>query len=159
MKKTFEKASLLINSYAKEGLMLSMSKEDIEVLFRQGRFCFLFEGGELVACAGVTAEFPGGIYEFGSWAVRKDLVSKGYGLQVYHKVMSLDFLKGKKVIAFGNKNSSPIFEKVGMGEMPQSSLPKECFFPCKTCFCDKSLVLEGELCVDRVFLLKNPDKF
>lgn len=143
-------ASALMSLFAEMGLMLNQSVEILETIAAQGLLSVAVDESEkVVGTAAMTFSYPNGFSEFGGWAIASDHQKTGIG-----KELLLDLLKktkAKKIIAFGNSNSTPIFLKMGGKVLNQRRIHPEAFTPCQTCHCKgKEKLQDGQKCVDTI---------
>lgn len=88
--------------------------------------------GEVVGTAAYTQYYKDDIWEFGGWAVSEEFQHKGVGIKVIKKLFTEN--PHFKTIAFGNKNSGPLFESFGAEIIKDHSvLPEEAFELCNNC--------------------------
>lgn len=147
----------LINYYAEQGMMLSVTPDKLTAIAAQGLLGLICSGEAVLASAAVSFEFPNGHNEFGAWAVQPDLIKHGYGTKVMGGLFN-HIGPDRNYIAFGNANSAPIFKKLGAELYDHDefyTLEPEAFDPCKTCLCHgKELFGKGKRCADEIFNLK-----
>lgn len=126
-------AVAVVNGFYLQNLMLEAQMEQYQQLADQGRLAVIQnENGEVVATAGYTMTYPGDVWEFGGWAVKDGYQNQGLGKVVMEHLFAQN--PHGKVIAFGNKNSGPIFEKLGAVVVEGGfGLPEEVYGPCATC--------------------------
>lgn len=152
-------AATLINAYAEQGIMLEVTAEQLQLIAAQGLLALAIdEQQQVVGTAGITLVYPDGKMEFGGWSVQEDWKASGVGKQLLATLLGHSQLSDKNIIAFGNQNSGPIFQKLGAVVMDQSQVHQNAFVPCQACGCkDKDKLLPGQQCVDVIFDL-NPLK-
>ena len=143
-------ASALIGLYAEMGLMLKQSAETLMTFAAQGLLALAVDESENVVGTGaITFSYPNGFLEFGGWAIASSHQKTGVGKELF-----LDLLKktkAKKIIAFGNSNSTPIFLKMGGKVLDQRKMHPNAFIPCQTCNCNgKEKLIGGQQCVDTI---------
>lgn len=143
-------ASALIGLFAEMGLMLDQTVEILSAIAAQGLLALAVDKNEkVVGTAAITFKYPNGFSEFGGWAIASDYQKSGIG-----KVLFLDLLqkaKSKKIIAFGNNNSTPIFLGLGGKILNQTKMHPDAFVPCQTCNCKgKEGLKNGQKCVDTI---------
>jgi N-acetylglutamate synthase-like GNAT family acetyltransferase len=148
-------ATMLINSYAEQGIMLSVTLEQLQIIAAQGLLAVaVSDDQEVVGTAGITMSFPDGKKEFGGWSVKEGWKASGVGKSILTALLSKASLAQSDIIAFGNKNSSPIFDKLGASVLNQTQVHEKAFVPCQTCGCHgKDQLHDGQLCVDNIFNL------
>ncbi len=143
-------ASALIGLFAEMGLMLNQSVEILATIAAQGLLALAVDEKErVVGTAAMTFRYPNGFSEFGGWAIAADYQKSGIGKELF-----LDLLrktKAKKIIAFGNSNSTPIFLSLGGKVLDQRIMHPDAFLPCQTCNCKgKDKLKSGQKCVDTI---------
>lgn len=123
----------LVNHFNKSGLMLPVSIEQYTMLASKGALVVeTNDPGKVIGTVAYTQFYKGGVWEFGGWAVAEEFQHQGIGAKLadvlfYNK-------SHKNTIAFGNKNSAPILEKMGAVVIKDhSTLPVEAFALCATC--------------------------
>lgn len=123
----------LLNSFSKQGLLLPVSEDIYKTLAKEKRLVVAVDGfGRVVATAAYSQIYENNIYEFGGWAVDENYQQKGLGHRVMEKLF-VGNVRGR-VIAFGNRNSGPIFEKLGAKIIRNYSvIPNKAFELCNTC--------------------------
>lgn len=146
-----EMAASIVNAYAEQGLMLSVTLEKLQRIAAQGMLAVAVNvDKQVIGAAGITFEFPDGKKEFGGWAVHSEWIHSGVGKQLLHAVLQRS--KGETVVAFGNHNSGPIFKKLGAKILNHADMDATAFVPCQSCACKgKEHLGKGELCVDTIF--------
>lgn len=147
-------ASTLINQFAEQGIMLAVTADQLAKIASQGMLALAMdEHRQLIGTAAVTFEYPDGTLEFGGWAVSPNTQAKGVGKGLLQAILSRT--NGKRLVAFGNSNSAPIFEKYGATEIDQRQMHPDAFVMCQTCGCKhKEDLPEGKSCVDTIYDLK-----
>lgn len=123
----------LVNSFSNQGFMLPVTLENYTILASQGAVAVAKDQyGQVMATASYSQFYDNDIWEFGGWAVAVEYQKTGLGINVMKNLF-----KNKlhlQTIAFGNKNSGPIFEKLGATVIADfHSMPKEIFAPCHIC--------------------------
>lgn len=148
-------AVALIQTYAEIGLMVAISEERLTQMAAQGMLALAVnEAQDVVGTAAVTFVWPDGSHEFGGWAVQEEYKRHGVGVDLLHKLFDHVGVPDK-VIAFGNYNSGPIFQKLGAALLGHDEMHPDAFIPCKTCKCHgKENLPFGHKCVDSIFDLK-----
>lgn len=123
----------LVNSFSKQGLLLPVSADDYKKLAEEKRLVVALDGmGKVIATAAYSQIYENNIYEFGGWSVDTNHQQKGLGYLVIKKLLLGNI--HWKTIAFGNKNSGPIFEKLGARKVINYSvIPNKAFELCNTC--------------------------
>ncbi len=146
-------AAALINGYAEQGLMISVSLEQLQQMAAQGLLAIASnEKGKVIGTAGITLIYPDGKKEFGAWAVDPSAQKSGIGKKLLEAVLKK--APNETIIAFANQNSGPIFEKLGAPKLKQTEMHSQAFEPCKSCKClGKESLSSGHLCVDTIFNL------
>ena len=102
----------LVNHFNKSGLMLPVNLEHYTKLAKEGVLVIETNGlGVVVGTAAYTQFYENGVWEFGGWAVTEEYQHQGVGgrlveILFWHKTHL-------NTVAFGNKNSGPILEKMG----------------------------------------------
>jgi len=147
-------AATLINYFAEQGIMLAVTADQLAKIASQGMLALAVDEKEtLIGTAAVTFEYPDGTLEFGGWAVSPNTQAKGVGKGLLQAILSRT--NGKRLVAFGNANSAPIFEKYGATEIDQRQMHPDAFVMCQTCGCKhKEDLPEGKSCVDTIYDLK-----
>lgn len=145
-----QQASVLITLFAEMGLMIEQTVETLSAMAAQGLLALAIDETNLVVgSAAITVHYPGGVSEFGGWAVLQQHQKTGVGKELL--IGLLKKTKAKKIIAFGNHNSTPIFLKMGGKVLDQKSLHPDAFVPCLTCNCKgKEKLQGGQKCVDTI---------
>ncbi len=123
----------LINSFSKEKLMLPVTQKDYTILASRNTLVVAKSYmGEIVGTAAYSQFYDRDIWEFGGWAVSEGYQGQGLGINLLKKL----FLSNPhfQTIAFGNKNSGPIFESLGaLVVTDYSAMPQAIFGPCSIC--------------------------
>lgn len=146
-------ASELIRIAAERGLMLEQSPEQLLQMAAQGMLALLInEEEKVIGTSAMTFQWPGGFVEFGAWTVADDYQEMGLGSKVAKELLALaDISKGKKIIAFANKDSKKPFLKWGGKVLDQRRMHPDAFIPCQTCHCEgKEHLNNGQKCVDTI---------
>lgn len=123
----------LVNSFNKQGLLLPVSEDGYKELAKENRLVVALDGlGKVIGTAAYTQVYENGIFEFGGWAIDSAYQQKGLGYLIMQKLLVGNI--HWKTIAFGNKNSGPIFEKLGAKTITNYSvIPNKAFELCNTC--------------------------
>ncbi|MEI6316423.1 MAG: GNAT family N-acetyltransferase [bacterium] len=130
--------------------------ERLVELAKNGFLFVAFAREHFVGCSAITAEYPDGSFEFGSWAVHTSFQRGGIGKHLLEQTLLVEKLEGKKVIAVANSNSAPIFKKMGYELISQNNVHQDFFNFCQICSCpNKDKLNNGQKCVDKFFLLQN----
>ncbi len=145
----------LINSYAEQGIMLGVTADQLSKIAAQGLLAVAIDCNKnVIGSAAITFQYPDGTLEFGGWAVIDEMRKEGVGKHLFDSI--LDRAQGNKLVAFGNRNSAPIFKKFGAQPMHQSHMHPDAFVMCETCNCSgKELLTDGNRCVDTIFDLSS----
>lgn len=150
----------LVNYFSGQGLMLPVTQEHYTFLASKGTLVVATDSfGDVVATAAYSQFYDdkkvigGSIWEFGGWAVKEGYQKSKLGLKVANELFSKK--THYKTIAFGNKNSGPIFESWGAKLITDHSvLPKEVFIPCGSC-----PVKPASGCCDKIYNLEDVMSF
>lgn len=143
-------ASQLIGHFALQGLVLEISPEKLADLASQKSLVLAVSGGEVVGTAAVTFVYPDGKKEFGGWAVQESWQKHGVGLALLAALV--EGQEEDQLVAFGNANSGPIFEKLGATKINHQAMHESAFEPCKTCKCHgKETLAQGQKCMDTIY--------
>jgi N-acetylglutamate synthase-like GNAT family acetyltransferase len=128
-----ESAVQLVNSYYQQKLMLAADKEHYKGLAKDKKLVIAVGmNGDVVGTAAYVQHYPKDIWEFGGWAVDYNYQKVGMGVNLIKKLFTENL--HWKTIAFGNKNSGPIFGKLGATVVNDHSvIPEEAFALCLTC--------------------------
>ena len=123
----------LVNHFNEAGLMLPVTQEHYISLASKGTLIVAKTVlGEVVGTAAYTQFYEKDIWEFGGWAVKEDHQHMGVGMKLMKGLFSK--IPHYQTIAFGNKNSAPIFESLYAGVIENHSiLPKKAFELCADC--------------------------
>lgn len=123
----------LVNHFYTAGLMLPATLEDYSVLASKGTLVVAKNMvGDVVGTAAYTQFYEKNIWEFGGWAVAEDFQHQGLGMKLIKELFSQK--PHFQTIAFGNRNSGPIFECLSAEVIKDHSfLPKAAFTLCATC--------------------------
>jgi len=123
----------LINYYNQQGLVLPVTLEKYLQLAKQKKLIVAaIDEEEVIGTVAYTYEYPRDIWEVGGMAVNEGWLHQGIAT-----VLIQEIIKKRphgKTIAMANKNSLPLFKKVGAQEISfPNSLPPEIFGPCSLC--------------------------
>jgi ribosomal protein S18 acetylase RimI-like enzyme len=142
----------LINSEARNSLMLSKTFEQIDEMLRRERgFAVLHEGAP-VSFAGIS-EWQN-YWEIGGLVTSPAFRRHGFGTSaLIQATMQAQRLPKKPIIALANATSAKMLEKIGFVKKPQDWFDDEVWLDCKNCLeCDKrpdchcvSMTLDGKL--------------
>ena len=123
----------LVNHFNGKGLMLAANlKQYTELAAKNTLVVAKNSFGTVIGTAAYTQFYKDDVWEFGGWAVSEEYQHKGIGMGVINKLFSEN--PHFKTIAFGNKNSGPLFESLGAEILiDHSVLPEEAFELCKEC--------------------------
>lgn len=123
----------LVNFFSSQGFMLPVTLENYTILASKGVVSVATDQyGQVVGTASYSQFYEGGVWEFGGWAVAKEYQKEGVGISVMKTLFRTK--PHFKTIAFGNKNSGPIFEKLGAKVVTDfDSMPSGIFVPCLIC--------------------------
>lgn len=128
-----EGAVNLVNHFNAAGLMLPVTPEHYTTLTKKGTLVVAKSvSGEVIGTAAYTQFYERDIWEFGGWAVAEDHQHRGIGMKLMKELFSE--VPHFQTIAFGNKNSGPIFESFYARIIEDHSiLPKKAFELCAGC--------------------------
>ncbi len=139
----------LVNYFSGQGLMLPVTQEHYTFLASKETLVVATDAlGEVVGTVAYSQFYEDSVWEFGGWAVKEDYQKTKLGLKLVNELFSKK--PHYNTIAFGNKNSGPIFESWGAQLITDhSTLPKGAFELCSTC-----PVKPVAGCCDNIYSLK-----
>ena len=128
-----ESAVNLVDSFYQQKLMLAADKDHYKELAKDKKLVIAIGmNGDVVGTTAYVQHYPKDIWEFGGWAVDCNFQKIGMGVNLIKKLFTENL--HWKTIAFGNKNSGPIFHKFGATVVKDHSIiPEEAFALCLTC--------------------------
>lgn len=123
----------LVNHFYKSKLLLPADLKHYEMLAgKKNLIVAINNDGKLIGSSAYTQFFEKDIWEFGGWTVDEEYQHKGIGTKIIKKLFEEQ--PHIKTIAFGNKNSGPIFEYLNAEIITDHSLlPKQAFNLCNGC--------------------------
>ncbi|WP_448587173.1 N-acetyltransferase [Thermocrinis sp.] len=130
----------LINTYAKEGILLPRSLNSIYENIRD--FWVYEEKGQVVGCCALHVVWED-LAEIKSLAIRKDMRGKGIGTSLVQACLKEAKELGVKRV-FALTYAVDFFEKLGFYAVPKESLPHKVWGECINCVkfpsCDETAV-------------------
>lgn len=119
----------LVNYYAKDGEMLSLSLNDIYEKILE--FVVWEEGGEIIGCCALHPTWED-LAEIRSIAVRSDIGKKGVGKALVEKSLETAVTLGISKV-FLLTYVPGFFSKLGFEEVEKEQLPKKIWSDCLKC--------------------------
>lgn len=139
----------LVNHFYEQNLMLPVQEDHYQQLSEKKRLVVAIDNDQrVIGTAAMSQEYPGGVLEFGGWAVEEEWQRFGVGVAL---LFALFQENGQHpIISFANSNSAPIFEKLGAEEITDfSDVLEEAFALCANC----PNKPEGGGCCDTIYNL------
>ena len=131
----FNQASNLINTYAVQKIMVKQSPDNLYRMAQNNYFCVACDNqNNVIACGGITTQYPDGSKEFGAWAVHSDHQNKNIGKQVLMHVLHYHNPK-EFIFTSANEHSARIFERLGATRLSEDQIHQDVFISCPSCAC------------------------
>ena len=123
----------LVNHYNKEGLMLPATFDKYQSLAEKGHLALATTTqAEVVGTVAYTWQYPMDIWELGGLPVKEGCLHKGIATVLIKELLKK--VHHSKTIVVANKNSVPLFQKMGAKEIGfPNTLPDEIYEPCANC--------------------------
>src|SRR6185369_12046550 len=111
----------LVNYFSDQGFTLPVTPQHYTYLATKGALVVAKDDfGQVVGTAAYAQFYDKDIWEFGGWAVKEKYQHGGVGGKLIKELFSKK--PHFKTIAFGNRNSAPIFESLGAKSIEDHSI-------------------------------------
>lgn len=145
--KMLDQASQLIHIFFEQGLMVDQSPEGLYRIAENNLLCIGCDTeNNVIACGGITAEYPDQSMEFGAWVVHPDYQKTRLGKQLLIHVLK-KYKRDAFIFAVANNHSAKIFQHLGATLIPERDMHQDVFIPCQSCNCHGKEISQNK-CVD-----------
>ena len=132
----------LIAVYAKEGLLLPRTREDL--LLRIGNFHIAEIDGEFAGCAAMR-HYGGALYEIRSLAIPAKFRNAGLGSRMVRALLRMLEEKGEPARVFALTYRDAFFLRLGFHHVDKKDFPEKIWSDCSVCpkkdHCDEIAVM------------------